>query len=655
MRYHDRYTLYQLNHSQQSLDALVRAEHLVSARLEPTLSPRYEAVLDLVFGAQGSYLALGFILVEGAMLVERESSPLSWPVWLRSRVREEELAALQREIEPWLQSLLLARFENDPQLRIFSGDVSVREDLATAQDLKLFGVTSYVPYLEALAPAVYASRFAYGKRVAVIGAQHAMGAAYLSGRAQEVAYAGGDDAFVRRWHSGLALAPYDAVQRYDVALGDAPAAIGIGGGNGTLQVPVARPLPMAALVTFDLEDSVAAGEFDVAVPQAPAPEASSLRFAANIGGSAGRIALIVRDDWDRIADADTDFTQTLKARLTGEGFTVAIVPGSAPLQPEDADLVHVIGKDHAAVIDATLRRMRAAGVPIAATPMLDDPAGEGLWGSGVTPLAYRGSTDLSMLELYLDGLARRRLVADGAPEPPTATGPVFDPAIRAMLGHANCVHVATPEEGVLLRQSYGYAGETVTGAPLAPGGIPADPSAVAGVDDFVLVHAPLDSRTSTVAMLRAARDSGLPTVFTGPVASAETHYFFNTYLGGRVWYVPVSALDAALLEGLYARARVYADVSWLGRGLTRFVRAAAHGASLVASSGSFARGLFPDAFTADPAKQDEIAAALTAAWTAGGQRREYRREEAARVADQAAALRAVVTAYDRASRALPVS
>lgn len=660
MRYHRRGRPCVLRHDPTRASALLRAENLAVARLEPALSNREEAILDLTFERDGRFAVLPLAIVDSAFIIGRESSPFAWPASTKSYVDERTLRSLEAKVEPWLRSRLLARFENDEAVKFYRDDESIRVAFARARDLKLFGATPFAEVLESIAPAAYAYRFSMGKRVAVLDAGYANAAALLFGRAARVDRDG--DPFEREWFGTQIFEPLDGSVTYDVALARDEAVVSSeveifmrpAGGDGK-RVIFSRPLPVATFVSFDPDDSIAHGEFSVRMhAPAGAYRASSILQPPAVGGSAGRVALLVREDWKRADDADTDAIRTLDRRLTAEGFAVRVIEGWSNVEPSDVDLVHVIGISHAAAIRHKVERLRDAGVPIVASPLVDDPKGETPWGVPLLQSAFRNSVEDTTLDHYLGAVALRRLNAEGVPLHQSLPLPPNRDAI-AVLACAGALVVSSAAEEAIVRERFGYAGPVHSVAPLVRALESDSVDAMAGTADFILMHAPIEARTSAVMAALAAEAEGLPLVFAGPVADAETMLFLHAYAGDTLRYIPLNSLSETDVEGLYARARVFADIPWSGRGLSRLGRAGGYGASLVASAASAAGSLWGDAVhLADPASLPSIAAAFRAAWEAAPEDRGRVAARTALLCDQGSALAGTVRAYQDAAAALAV-
>lgn len=665
MRFHTKLRTYALKLPADRVASIAVPSGLVFARLEPLSSSGYEAMLDLVFEHGGGYLTLSNAIVDGPMTILRESGPVAWPIETRARLGDERLLELESFIEPWLQSRLLARCENDEVLRFFRDEPGIRADVEHARELGLLGAAPLLDVVRSIGPYVYAYRFSRDRSVCVNDARGANGAAFLFGRARAVAFTSGDaetDAFVRRWFSAFDFAHVETGARYDVSIGTehdavladvhiaSPERLASG-----VSVALARPLPRAVMVSNDPEDSAPDGTFLVAATPRTQPSANIVGEIAPVGGSAGRIVILGRQDLLRVDGADGYAARALESSLKAEGFSVRICPAHSRLEPEDADLVHVIGHSHAPAILPALRRLREAHVPIVTTPLLDDPCGEAAWGSQISLFALRGGSDTAVSEVYLDAIASRRLIHEGVPNPPSGAPVAPHGSVRELLDISGAVIAGGQSEAQFLRDMCGYARPIFTVPAYLERIVPANVDALTGYDDFILVHGPLDPTTSVLFVLLAAERKGLPVVFTGPVANSEYHYHLNAFMGDRAYYLPPASLSPEQLEGLYARARVYAEPSWSGLGMSKLARAGAYGAGLVASTTSHARDVWGELLqTANPGSIEAIGQALREAWDANpGQRRLIAARTAERC-DQTAARAATAQAYQQAASSLVV-
>ncbi|MHB8146700.1 MAG: hypothetical protein ACYDGM_05470 [Vulcanimicrobiaceae bacterium] len=659
MRTYGAYPSFDLLGDPAAVRALLSSDHLVAARFEPTLSLRFEGILDLVFEHSGSFLAVALIKVEGAMLVVRESDPIIWPRWIAGLADEATLDALQERIYPWMRSLVLARFDNNEAFRFYRDEAAVRDDYMRARELGLLGAAPLLTVARSAAPAMYARRFTHGRRVGIFDPQGANGAALLAGYARSVEFDAGDaatTAFVRRWFSTLSIGQTADPGAIEVAVGVRErlpaAAVRVMRGSalpGEHGVITARPLPPTVLVSFDPEDSIEDARFAVAVPSSGTPRGSSVAATSVIGGSAGRVAIVAREDWQSNPDADTDAIDALVRRLRAEGFNAAVSGATKPLHPGDVDIVHVVGHRHAAVVLRNLETIKQHGTPISVMPYLDDPGAIAAWGGSTTLGALRSMPDDAYYQEYFGAIAARRLVW----EVPLPVEPVVaDPSVRALLALASSLIVVSSQEEAMARQRYGYAGAVVQVPAIFDTVDPEHVDALVGTQDFVLIHTSLEPRGGAIFAMLAAEQAGLTSVITGAIGSSEYYTYFQMLAGARSIYLAERLLTPGQLAGLYGRARVYLDASWSGYGLHRLTRAASSGAALTVSETSYARSVWGgDVETVDPASVDSIAAGLRRAWDAAPGRGSALANHARVAFDQQMALANVARAYQVAAAA----
>jgi hypothetical protein len=627
--------------------------------MEPTIAIGSEAILELIFERAGRYVVIGNVIVEGMMLELQEASPIVWPERVRELGDDLAFESIEARVEPWLTSLTLASYAHDEVSRIFRDVAAIRDDLATARAQKLYGATPLTNVMRSIAPYVYAFRFSRGAKVVIADDGGANGAALLYGRCAGVDFDCGDEArnaFVRRWFGAQTFGNVGQ-QRYDIAF--IPAAstaradtiVTLGSvSDGAREIAVARPIPVATMVSFDPDDSVIEERFGVSTAVLQEPRQTVAWTPSPTGGSGGRVLLVARDDWAHIDDSDTDALRTLQLWLQREGFQVSVAEGWAQVDPSAVDLAHVVGHRHLGTSLPLLRRLAAARIPIVAAPYADDIGNEMPWGSQTTLFTYRSGTDSNLLDLYTGALARRKLIVSNA-APLSSDHVVPNPELAELLALSGAALVSGPEEERHLRDTYGYRRPILAVPAYLEPIAPTHVGALAGFDDFVLVHGPLDPANALLFVLAAAQREELPVIFSGQVANPEFLHYVKAYAGDRAFFVPPYLLGPAEIEGLYARARVYADVHWAGRGLNRVARAASYGSGLVVSTHAYGRDVLGDAAcAADPGSIDSIAAALREAWDGAERHRSATLQRAAERFNPAAALVSTVTAYQYASQ-----
>lgn len=657
MRRHRTHAMWQLWANLAQRPA-IEARTLAVARFEP-VSRQFQAAaaLDLAFVSEGRVAVVPMVLIEASMAIEPEVSPLIWPQSVASTLDPLAADGVEALLLPWLYALVGGRQCNAEAIRRF-GNAADCEAFEQAREHGFLGASPYRDVLRASAPYAYAMRFADGAHVQIADPGGATGAVLLSSLASSVIADLGDErraAEARRWFGRDLFAPLAhrepgqvVVERGDPR--EAAVRLDLRERAAGTAVDVVSPVPLDVTVSFDLEDGPSAGRFGLELLRQP--EIRSPRGAAApppVGGSAGRILIALRDDWERLDDADSDEALELARRLRAEGFEVDVRSALAGTDPARYDVVHAFSVLRPQEIGVLLAAAKRQGVPTVLTSVFADVSAQGVWGTGIVPVCYRLARDEARIDEYLGLLARRRLET---PElNPRRQEPFagYDDAVRATLACADIVLAAGPHEEAELRERFGCTCVT-TVAPYLDAGTAVEPAAeLAGWREFVLAHAPVDPRSNQLTLVRAAAAAGLPLVLAGPVTDAEYLAFVREYADARTVLL-TQPLSAGQLAWLYRRARVFADLSWFMSGLSRVARASICGCAVLTSANSpAARRWRPDLFEADPASHEGVAAALKRAWAAAEEPgRPGVERAAARIAadcDPLASLVATLAAY----------
>ncbi|MBV8432861.1 MAG: hypothetical protein JO029_01120 [Candidatus Eremiobacteraeota bacterium] len=603
---------------------LVRAEHLAAARLDTGFSARIDnyGCLDLTFENRGEIAVVPYLIVQGLMLFLREANPFVWPSWLPP-MRAQTAREIEAAVEPWMRSLAIARFVNGEIVKFFDGAGDELRDLfARARSFGFLGAAPTEDVLVRNAPYVYAQRFASRKRVAIVDRDGAGGAALLTRiagvdvdlrdaeRAAIAARWFGNDAFGRALTSGqydVAIGPREAIPEATVRIAlDEPH-------DGERLVRAAQPIPLSVMVTFDVADGDEVRRFAVSAPHLVLRKGGAPPTAV-VGGSSGRIGLVVRDDYLGTGDADADAALALATQLCAQGFGANVV-GASHVDPGAYDLLHVFGYRCAHVLSGSFARAgSAAKVPVVVSPYLDDPKSEAQWGSAVGRESLVNAADEALRAIYAGAIAERRLSARTAPE--IGASPAADAVVRQLLLSAGALIAAGGDEETRLRE-LGFGGPIRTVPGVLADELDAEPSigSIVGLEDFVLVHAPLEARCNQYHIVRSCAKFGYPVVLLGSVL--DTEYYGEVVAAmdaGGLW-LPTAEVTAAEVAALYRRARVFADASWTSAGLYRMLRAATAGAAIVAPSSGSARSVWPGlAQIVDPASPASIEQGIKAAW-----------------------------------------
>lgn len=657
MRMHRKYRPFASWCEPALVGAVARLRYLAAARLEPVVRGlRGGALLDLVCISGDDVAVVPFIEIVPEMLLERESSPFVWPAEAAAVLGEERTEEFERALLPWIESLTLGRQLNAETVRMF-GDESACKLFQAARDEHFPGASLYTHVLEDAAPYLYAVRFAEGRRAAVRDEKGAFGSVLLARHAREVRADCGAhrNELARRWFGKAIYGAIEPESVWDVAVCpagehlEAAVRITLDGSeaDGHL-VRVARPVPTDVMVSFDSNESPECRSFAVRGASKTPRESFVHALPAASGGSAGRILMLMRDDYARAPDADTDEAFALASLLRAEGFSVDVAGASAARTPE-YDLVHAFTLARANELEAPLAAAQAARVPIVMTPFFTDVSSGGAWGIAIVRALVRVAADETELEDSLTLVAQRRLEAPGLSAKRQEPYPGYDEAARAALRRAGAVLVSGAEEERQLR-AFGFTGTIQTSGPCLLADRGEDEPPVRG-GDFVLVHAPLEARSNLLLVVRAAVKARVPLVIAGPLVDPEYVLTLREQADEQVTILSEPTASAA--ERLYRSARVYADLSWVPYGIHRAFRAAACGAALVVSKDSYAVSLLDGEalWQADPADEAALSIALGDAWKRAHERCaaiERNGRRAAELGDAREALVACVRAYSAA-------
>lgn len=658
MRTHRKYSQFLLWDDAAGVREVAQLRHLVSARIEPVVRGlRGGALMDLTFIAEERVIVIPCIEVVPEMLQEREMSALVWPHEAAHQIGEGAVEEIERALLPWIESLTLARQLNSETVRAF-GSRDANATVAAARGARFLGAAPYTDVIHDGAPYLYAVRFAQNARIAVRDRCGAYGAALLGRHAREVCADFGDaerDALVRRWYAARISDLRAAERPFDLAL--------YGAGEEAVEadvhllldaqeedpVRIATPVPSDVMFSFDPQDAPACRAF--------ALQRSSVRPARTVhvrpapaagGGSSGRILMLLREDYLRAPDADSDEAQSLAALLRAEGFSVDVrTPSQA--RPAEYDLVHAFTLARVNELLPVLTAAQSARIPVVLSPFFQDLRTGGTWGTAIVRAVLASSNDEIDLEDSLDLVAQRRLEAPGLSAKSQEPFAGYEGAVRAALAIAGAMLTGNAAEAQEL-QALGFSGNAFTVWPCVTDTEPA-PCPVGG--DFILAHVPVEARSNVLPLVRAATASRLPLVVAGEIVEPEYALAVKHQAGENVFFL--AEPDAATAAALYRAARVYADVSWVRFGVHRLMRAAASGAALLTAPDANLRAVLgPDAvWETDPTSQRGIALALSDAWMHAGKQPkalDAAARQAGALADPRAALLAAVQAYAAAQQ-----
>jgi hypothetical protein len=596
---------------------LLRPESLVAARVQPSYSARFEVWLDAIFARDGAFAVIPFIQIEATMLTIRECSAFVWPQGVS--LDSARAGAIERALEPWLRALAFSPAIDREELRVFTSDDAIAADIERARVAGFFGAVSVERLYVEAGPYFYAQRFARGKHVGIASPQASYGAAMLARTAASVRADLLDEdlnALARAWYGLDIFGPLDRAH-YDVGIGidAAHCDTHIAAAAGDVahhEVAVCAPAFPSVASSFDPGDAPVERTFSVSA----APRTGSPRIVPEIpviGGSAGRIGLVIRDDGLRSPDADTDEAHALAAALNAQGFTASTVLGSAA-NVADYDLLHAFGYRHARSFVELFERARVAGIPVVWSPHLDDTANEAAWAGFIAHMQSIRPMDDTVRESVDRALQRRLLEIGNGVRRGT---PSYEPdALEALFARTGAAIAVDASEEARIRQSFRYAGALrIVPAVLGPEPAFEDVGWLTGNEPYVLMHAQLDARTNATAVVRAVAERGLPCVLAGAVENTDYYQYVLAQAGPATIWLPEERLTPGQIASVYAGARVFVDASWSGNGAFRLARAAAYGASLVVSNAlPSAQPWTGCAFLADPASAASISEAIGLAW-----------------------------------------
>jgi hypothetical protein len=616
---------------------------LAAVRIETVFHQRKAAFsLDVTLADGDGLTVVPGVLVDPALVIGRERDPLLWPHGVPGD--DAFLSALAERILPHLESLVLAGEQVTEHVVRFAALPA----FDAAREAHAFGAAPLQATLPRLAPYRYAVRFARARRVRIDAADAVGGWALLRERATVGVAAGRRDAALCAWYG----TPPDPPEGAHVALvaegieADESIVVRIDG-TGARRIDVVAPIPLDLSIGFDPREGPVVRSFHVERVPEPSPRAPAIAASAPVGGSAGRIAILVgRHDAATHPAADTDEAFALAAALRAEGFDAAVV--ADPEAVSGADLAHLIGTREGKLARRIVECGRAAGIPVAVHAHFEDARAGGWWGAAATRFCFEYGNDERDVARYTMLLARRAVtlgsISAATPYAPPDAAPE-DAA--AALREAAIVFAASEEEADGIRQ-LGRSGPLAVVPPLA-----APPAAAAaighltGPDPFVLVHAPIGPEHNQIMVARACMETGIPLICAGPVADAS--YLERVREVGGADLVLLAEPTAEEAAALRAAAAVVVDAAWVGNGGSRLASGALAGARLAIADRR--RVTLAGAARFDPADLAGMRRAIGESWDAALRRRGPD-EDLTAVAPQAV-LRAIVRGY--ASLAAPVA
>jgi hypothetical protein len=614
---------------------VVDASRLAAVRIEPVLRQRRPALsLDLYLADGGRHTVIPMVLVDPAVVIERDRDPLVFP--FETPGDDRFALELADRILPYLERAIL---QGERMVEhVWALAPAPRFEAARAAGC--FGAAPLRDAIARLAPYRYARRFVRGRSVRIDAADAVGGWAMLRTLSNTVAVAPiRCDAAALAWYGDAPVAPDSAavaivdastdagnascVLRLDTPADDSsahfdPSWIDPSTSSGQDHIDpswidVIDPVPLDVGFVFDPAEGPTRRWFTV--ERAPEPVIEVTPVAGMTAGAscAGRIAVIPgRADARTRPSADTDEADALVSALAALGFDAELIetPQDVPVR----DLIHIVGTRDGRRVRSLVERARRAAIPVAIHAHDEDAAGGGWWGAEVTRYCFEYGEDEADVTTYLGLLAKRAVsigeIGAGAPYAP---GAVAADDAAAALRDATLVFVATAAEAESLRRRTGRRGPIEIVPPLCAAPEPAPIGHLVGSDPFVFAHAPIGPIGNQLLLARCAAEAGIPLVIAGPVIDASYLERVREF-GGPGLIVFPGEPGPAVAAGLRAAAGIVVDVAWVGDGAARLSAAALGGTRLVlADRRRFdAPGATPR--RVDPADAVALTRALGEAW-----------------------------------------
>ena len=599
---------------------LIDRIHLVSARFEPTYSIRHGgAILDLSFSDGHDFQILPGILAPFPNVILPESTPLLWPSSVATVVSHSRLDLIERDLMLWLRALTSGRRPVTQRIRFFVDDARTT-CVKTAQRYNWLAASSYSEVATAAAPGAFvAARYA-NATIHVSDQPSGATGAWILARENSVKADLGSapvNAAANQWFGttifdvlsdgppDVALAFRDEFEGTQVTLRAA---------SGTDAIHLAEPLPIDGLLSFDLDDGPVKRTFFQSVRREPAlRSAVSVAKPGIVGGSAGKIAFVLRADGQRDPDADTESASVLANWLTAEGLQITLCDETTLGDLAHFDLVHLHGLHDPQAARRVVSAARAHALPVVVSAQLLE-ALDPYWAIGNNLALYLNSSDLVSERRLANYFSLKRLVVDGTLSPGQPRHPDDEADLRAVLSDADEILVGTAAEAQRIERRFGIHDRVTVCAEaleIDPSGAPI--GELVGTAEFVLCSASLADRNNLLHLVRACREADLRLVLCGPVVSVPIQAMLSEYIDERVILVPHAT--PAQRAALYRRARVYVEPGFLPYGLSRIARAVVSGCAVVASHASDALEQFgPGIIGANPLNVSDLAVAIARAW-----------------------------------------
>jgi hypothetical protein len=629
---------------------IVDAGRLAAVRVEPVLRQRRATLLlDLYLAEDDRHTVVPGVLVEPQLVVERERDPLLFPAGFRGG--DAFAAALAERILPHLDRLLRDGAPMSEQVVRFGPTPA----FDAARALGAYGAAPLRDALVRLAPYHWARRFARSRSVGLDAPDAVGGWAVLRDVASGGVAPERMDPDAVAWYGPTPLVSGTVELAIVAADAEAPAGAETvlrldADAGGAATIEVVDPLPIDVGVVFDRAEGPIRRRFTVERAAGPKRAAPPLPATAPVGGSAGRIVVVVgRADATVAPGADTDEARALIAALVGEGFDA--VAGADVGDIAGADLVHVLGTRDGRRVRAIVDAARRARVPTALHAYEEDAASGGWWGTAVTRFCFEYGADEASVEAYLRLLARRAVtVEDARGDAPYAPADAALDDGAAALRDASIVFVAGDVEAQAVLRRSGRRTPIAVVPPLVAAVEPAAVGALVGPDPFAFAHAPIGPAANQLLLARGAADARIPLVVAGPVVDA-TYLERVREFGGRELIV-LPEPSPAVAAGLRGAAAVVVDAAWLGDGPARLASAALAGARLAISDRRPFEVPGVAARRFDPADLAALTRALGEAWDEGRRLASVPAPEAVNALASSSTVRGIVRGYAEAAKGL---
>jgi len=558
--------------------SLVRAEHLAVVRFE--LIERGGAAagwIDLTFAHAARTCVLPGILVDLPLGLQGDPAAFAWP--------RAAGAMLDVEVAQALAQRLLVQFAAWTSARVVPAEAIAYEvpcpPFDAARAAEDVGAAPLRAVLLRVAPWVYVARLAGRGPAQVESTDAALGAAVL--RRFGVPAAGVVDERAAAWYAlareapterpGLIVrdrAPDDDGGGVTVVLRERPAPAG-----RWCTVGVTLPVPMDVAFAFEIGDAPAARHVWVRTPSAPAPTASARAPVAR-RRPAVPLAFLVRDDFERVPDADVDEIGALlqvahangvETRILAQQQVGALDPRALPIAAGDVRDVAFC-----AVIETLVRRGGPFIVwlqPIGAYPH---------WHERVLGVALRQPTDDAQLLAAARAYDLRALVLEDVPMTEPAEQQAQRERLAAGLANAPAVVLPATQSLAVVAQEYGLRGRPLV--PIPPI-VPAEErnaaaSSAWGDAPFIFAHGAAEPRSMLLLAVLALRDAAIPLVVAADGVDVAYAAVLRSLAGP---YTTVLAnVPPELVGECYRRAAIALDLTLRPRGLARLVRSARAGA-----------------------------------------------------------------------------